>query len=103
MALVTDSNRPQPSGQPAPTADLTASGAASDVPSFLMRPCPPAAEEPKASHRGAPPADYSMLKRYSTPKAANTSSGCFTNTSNRIMSQLLTTHAVTFVLLPVSW
>ena len=40
MALVTDSNRPQPLGQPPPTACVTASGAASEVPSLLMHPCP---------------------------------------------------------------
>ena len=38
---VTDSNRPQPLGQPPPTACLPASGAASEVPSILMHPCPP--------------------------------------------------------------
>ena len=38
MAFVTDSNRPQSLGQPPPTACLTASGAASDVPSLLMHP-----------------------------------------------------------------
>ena len=36
---VTDSNRPQPLGQPPPTACLPASGAASEVPSLLMRAC----------------------------------------------------------------
>ena len=35
MAFVTDSNRPQPLGQPPPTACLTASGAASEVPSLI--------------------------------------------------------------------
>ena len=40
MAFITDSNRPQPVWQPPPTADFTASGAASEVPSLLMRPCP---------------------------------------------------------------
>ena len=39
MAFVTDSNRPQPLRQPPPTAHLTASGAASEVPSLLMHPC----------------------------------------------------------------
>ena len=38
MAFVTDSNRPQPLWQPPPTACLTASGAASEVPSLLMHP-----------------------------------------------------------------
>ena len=37
-AFVTDSNRPQPLGQPPPTACSTASGAASEVPSLLMHP-----------------------------------------------------------------
>ena len=39
MAFVTDNNRPQPLWQPPPTACLTASGAASEVPSLLMHPC----------------------------------------------------------------
>ena len=38
MAFVTDSNRPQPLRQPPPTACLTASQAASEVPSILMHP-----------------------------------------------------------------
>ena len=38
MAVVTDSNRPQPLWQPPPTACLTAAGAASEVPSLLMQP-----------------------------------------------------------------
>ena len=38
MAYVTDSNRPQPLWQPPPTACLTASGPASEVPSLLMQP-----------------------------------------------------------------
>ena len=38
MAFITDSKRPQPLRQPPPTADLTASGAASEVPSLSMRP-----------------------------------------------------------------
>ena len=38
MAFVNDSNRPQPLWQPPPTACLTASGAASEVPSLLMHP-----------------------------------------------------------------
>ena len=38
MALVTDSDRPQPLRQPPPTARLTASGASSAVPSLLMHP-----------------------------------------------------------------
>ena len=38
MVFVTDSNRPQPLRQPPPTACLTASGAASEVPSLLMHP-----------------------------------------------------------------
>ena len=41
MASATDSNRPQPLWQPPPTACLTASGAASEVPSPLMHLCPP--------------------------------------------------------------
>ena len=45
-AFVTDSNRPQPLWQPPPTARLTASGAASEVPPLLMRPC---AERPLCS------------------------------------------------------
>ena len=40
MAFVTDSNRPQPLWQPPSIACLTASGAASDVPSFVVHPCP---------------------------------------------------------------
>ena len=40
MTLATDRNRPQPLWQPPPTACLTASGAASEVPSLLMHPCP---------------------------------------------------------------
>ena len=40
MAFVTDSNRPQPLWQPAPTACLTASGAGSEARSLLMHPCP---------------------------------------------------------------
>ena len=40
MAFVTDSNRPQLLWQPPPTACLTASGAASEVPSLPMHPCP---------------------------------------------------------------
>ena len=47
MAFVTDSNRPQPLWQPPPTACLTASGAASEVPSLLMQPFPPL--QPRAS------------------------------------------------------
>ena len=43
-AFVTDSNRPQPLWQPPPTACLTAAGAASEVPSLLMRPPPPLRE-----------------------------------------------------------
>ena len=39
MTFVTDSNRPQPPWQPPPTACLTASGAASEVPSLLIHPC----------------------------------------------------------------
>ena len=39
QASVTDSNRPQPLRQPPPTACLSASGAASEVPSLLMHPC----------------------------------------------------------------
>ena len=38
MAFVTDSNRPQPLWQTPPTACLTASEAASGVPSLLMHP-----------------------------------------------------------------
>ena len=38
MAFITDSYRPQPLWQPPPTASPTASGAASEVPSLLMRP-----------------------------------------------------------------
>ena len=38
MAFATDSNRPQPLWQPPATACLTASGAASEVPSLLMHP-----------------------------------------------------------------
>ena len=38
MAFVTDSNRPQPLRQPPPTACLTTSRAASEVPSLLMHP-----------------------------------------------------------------
>ena len=38
MAPVTDGNRPQPLWQPLPTAYLTASGAASEVPSLPMHP-----------------------------------------------------------------
>ena len=38
MAFVTDSNRPQPLGQPPLTAYPTAPGAASEVPSLLMLP-----------------------------------------------------------------
>ena len=41
MAFVTDSNRPQPLRQSPPTACLTASGPASEVPSRLLHPCPP--------------------------------------------------------------
>ena len=41
MAVVTDSNRPQPLWQPPPTTGLTASGAVYEVPSLLMHPCPP--------------------------------------------------------------
>ena len=37
-AFVTDSNRPQPLWQPPPTACLTASRAASEVPSLLLHP-----------------------------------------------------------------
>ena len=40
-AVATDSNRPQPLRQPPPTACLTASGAASEVPSLLTHPLPP--------------------------------------------------------------
>ena len=40
MAFVTDSNRHQPLWKPPPTACLTASVAASEAPSLLMRPCP---------------------------------------------------------------
>ena len=40
MAFVTDSNRPQSLWQPPPTACLSASGTAFDVPSFLMHPFP---------------------------------------------------------------
>ena len=40
IAFVTDSNRPQPLWQPPPTAYLNASGAASEVLSLLMHPCP---------------------------------------------------------------
>ena len=47
MAFVTDSNRPQPLWQPPPTACLTASRAASEVPSLLMHPCPPAPPQTK--------------------------------------------------------
>ena len=38
-ACVTDSNRPQPLWRAPPTADLTASGAASEAPSLLLHPC----------------------------------------------------------------
>ena len=41
MVFVTDSNRPQPLRQPPPIACLTASGAASEVPSLLMHPWAP--------------------------------------------------------------
>ena len=37
-AFVTDSNRPRPLWQPPPTACLTASGAASEIPSLLLHP-----------------------------------------------------------------
>ena len=40
MAFVTDRNRPQPLRQPPPSVCLTASGAASEVPSLLMHPWP---------------------------------------------------------------
>ena len=53
MAFVTDSNRPQPVWQPPPNARLTASGAASDVPSLLMRP-PPTPTRAKQLDRGPP-------------------------------------------------
>ena len=39
MAFATDSNCPEPLGQPPPTAYLSASEAASEVPSLLMYPC----------------------------------------------------------------
>ena len=57
MALVTDSNRPEPLWQPPPTACLTASGSASGAPSLLLHPwgwvneCSPVACTP-ASRRG---------------------------------------------------
>ena len=51
MAFITDSDRPQPIWQPPPTARLTASGAASEVPSLLMHPCPP----PPPRHTGSSP------------------------------------------------
>ena len=38
MAFVTDNNRPQPLWQPPPTACLTLSGAASEVPALIMHP-----------------------------------------------------------------
>ena len=41
LAFITDSNRPQPLWHPPPTADLTASGAASEVLSRPMHPYPP--------------------------------------------------------------
>ena len=39
MAFVTNRNRPKPLWQPPPTAYLSASGAASEVPSLLLHPC----------------------------------------------------------------
>ena len=54
MAFVTDSNRPQLRRQPPPTACLTASGAASEVPSLLLHLCsPPPHWPPMASPRMA--------------------------------------------------
>ena len=50
MAFVTDSNRPQ-LWQPPPTACLTASGAASEVPYLLRHPCP----RPSDLHSPPPP------------------------------------------------
>ena len=56
MAFVTDSNRSQPLWQPPPTACLTASGAASEVPPLLMhpwgRPPPPPRSTPGGLHTG---------------------------------------------------
>ena len=48
-AFVTDSNRPQPLGQPPPTACLTASGATSEAPSLPMHLCPPPPPLPSTS------------------------------------------------------
>ena len=45
---LTDSNRPEPLQQPPPTAYLIASGAASEVPSLLMHPCPTLPGSPQA-------------------------------------------------------
>ena len=56
MAFVTDSNRPQPLRQPPPTACLTASGAASEVPSLPMHHCP-------AAFRMRPPKGTPLLPR----------------------------------------
>ena len=49
MAFASASNRPQPLWQPPPTACLTASGAASEVPSLLMHPwgAPPRLDSPR--------------------------------------------------------
>ena len=52
MAFVTDGNRSQPLCQPPPTAYLTASGAASEVRSLLMHPCPPPPPPLSASSPG---------------------------------------------------
>ena len=55
MALVTDSDRPQPHWQPPPTACLTASRATSEGPSLLMHPWPPHPHERRKDIAMDPP------------------------------------------------
>ena len=87
MALVTDTNRPQPLRQPPPTAGLTACGAASEVPALLMHPCQPPypcgdtpsskaahVRTPESTHRHtpsalrAPPLPLALSPRPGPPK-----------------------------------
>ena len=71
MAFVTDSNRPQPLWQPPPTACLIASGAASEVPSLLLQPCPQAVPRPLQVHAPQPmPAPEPVPQPVPAPRTA---------------------------------
>ena len=108
MAFVTDSNRPQPLGQPPPTAGLTASGTASEVPSLLMHPltcmcgalkrpsCPPT-PPPTPTVRWSAPGTWSSTpsccSRATSSSTPPTGLRCWTRPSHRMTPRRTMRHS----------